>query len=136
MSIKENRYLIRRKVLTVFGQKFHVYDGHGSLIGFSQQKAFKLKEDIRFYTDETMTDERLVIQARTMLDISAAYDVIDGKTGNRVGMLQRQGFKSLFRDEWHVFDEESAPAFVRETAQIAAQIADRALLKDKQKLSC
>ena len=34
------------------------------------------------------------------------------------------------------YDEESAPTFVRETAQIAAQIADRALLKDKQKLSC
>ena len=41
-----------------------MYDGRGALIGLSKQKAFKLKEDIRFYTDETMTEERLLIQAR------------------------------------------------------------------------
>ncbi|MGE3315707.1 MAG: hypothetical protein AB7O26_11395 [Planctomycetaceae bacterium] len=100
------QFTIRRKVLTLLGAKFHVYNAEGKLLGFCHQKAFKLKEDIRFYTDETMTDERLIIQARKMLDISAAYDVIDGKTGNSVGMLQRQGLKSLFRDEWHVFDED------------------------------
>ena len=32
MSIEDNRYVIRRKVLTIMGQKFHVYDGHGKLL--------------------------------------------------------------------------------------------------------
>ena len=62
MSIEDNRYLIRRKVFALLGAKFHVYDGRNNLIGFSAQKAFKLKEDIRFFADESMQEERLSIQ--------------------------------------------------------------------------
>ena len=80
MSIEDNRYVIRRKVLTIFGQQFHVYDGHGKLLGYSKQKAFKLKEDIRFYSDETMAEEKLLIMARQVIDFAAAYDVVDGQT--------------------------------------------------------
>ncbi len=44
-------YTIRRKVLKIFGAAFHIYDPHGNLAGYCKQKAFKLKEDIRIYTD-------------------------------------------------------------------------------------
>lgn len=98
-------YTIRRKVLTLFGAKFHIYNAEDALIGFSKQKAFKLKEDIRVYTDETMSEERLVISARSIIDISAAYDVTDSKTGTKIGSLQRQGMKSMLRDSWLVRDE-------------------------------
>jgi len=57
-------YTIRRKILTVFGAKFHVYREDGSVAGFSHQKAFKLKEDIRLYTDESMAEELMSIKAR------------------------------------------------------------------------
>lgn len=103
------QFTIRRKVFTLFGAKFHVFNAEGRLLGFCQQKAFKLKEDIRFYTDETMSDERLIIKARAIIDISAAYDVIDGKTQQRVGVLQRKGLRSIFRDEWSVLDENEMP---------------------------
>lgn len=99
------QYTIRRKVLTLFGAKFHVYNPDDELIGFSHQKAFKLKEDIRVYTDETMSEERLAIRARAVIDISAAYDVVDSRAGTSVGALQRRGFRSMFRDSWTVLDE-------------------------------
>jgi hypothetical protein len=99
-------FTIRRKILTLFGAKFHVYNAEGRLLGFCKQKAFKLKEDIRFYTDETMREERLVISARSIIDFSAAYDVIDAQNQDPVGVLQRKGFESFFRDEWMVMDEE------------------------------
>ena len=98
-------FTIRRKILTIFGAKFHIYDAEDKLIGFSKQKAFKLKEDIRLYTDESMTEERLIIQARSVIDFSAAYDVIDSKRDQKVGALQRKGLKSMLRDEWMVLDE-------------------------------
>ena len=94
----DKTFTIRRKVFTIFGAKFHIYNEEGELLGFSKQKAFKLKEDIRIYTDETMTEERTVIKARSMLDISAAYEVVDARTGEAVGVLQRRGLKSMLRD--------------------------------------
>ena len=41
------------------GEKFHIYsdDNQEDLIGYSYQKALKLKEDIRVYTDESETEE-------------------------------------------------------------------------------
>lgn len=99
------QFTIRRKVFTLFGAKFHIYNAEGGLIGFCKQKAFKLKEDIRIYTDETMSDERLVIKARSIIDISAAYDVVDSREQSRIGVLQRRGLKSFLRDEWVVLDK-------------------------------
>jgi len=109
MSIEDNRYLIRRKVFTLLGQKFHVYDGHGRLIGFSKQKAFRLKEDIRFYSDESMTEEKLLIRARQVIDFAAAYDVVDSQTQQKLGACRRKGWSSLLRDSWEILDEHDQP---------------------------
>jgi uncharacterized protein YxjI len=103
------QFTIRRKILTIFGAKFHIYNAEGSLLGFCKQKAFKLKEDIRIYTDESATEERLLIKARSMLDISTAFDVVDSKSNRKIGVLQRRGFKSIVRDEWIVLDENESP---------------------------
>ena len=101
-SLVQSEYLIRRKVFTIFGAKFHVYDANENLLLFTKQKAFKLKEDIRIYSDETMSEEKLVIQARQIIDFSAAYDVVDAEEGRKVGALRRKGFKSMFRDSWEL----------------------------------
>jgi uncharacterized protein YxjI len=99
-------FTIRRKVLTLFGAQFHIYNAAGGLIGFCKQKAFKLKEDIRIYTDESATEERLLIKARKAIDFSSAYDVTESQTGKNIGALQRRGLKSMIRDEWDVFDPQ------------------------------
>lgn len=103
------QFTIRRKILTILGAKFHIYDASGGLLGFCKQKAFKLKEDIRVYDDESMTDERLVIQARSIIDFGAAYNVVDGQTRQMIGALRRKGFKSMLRDEWEVLDAGDRP---------------------------
>ena len=95
---------MRKKVLKLVGGAFHIYEPDGRLAFYSQQKAFKLKEDIRLYTDESMTTEALTIKARQILDFSAAYDVIDPATGDKIGALKRKGFRSILRDEWVIMD--------------------------------
>src|SRR6185503_2141712 len=62
------------------------------------------REDIRLYTGEDMTSELLTIQARQIIDFSAAYDVVDPRTRGKVGALKRKGLKSMLRDEWVVLD--------------------------------
>ncbi len=103
-----DRYLVRRKVMALFAPQFHIYDEAGGLVGYVKQKAFKLKEDIRLYSDESMSTEMLLIQARQILDISAAYDVIDSKTRQKVGALKRKGLKSILKDEWTILDVADA----------------------------
>ena len=123
MSIEDNRYVIRRKVLTIFGQKFHVYDGHGKLLGYSQQKAFKLKEDIRFYSDETMANEKLLIMARQVIDFAAAYDVVNGETKEKIGACRRKGWKSIMRDSWEILDNnDQVIAKVQEDSMLMATL--------------
>ena len=100
----QDDYVIRRKVFTIFGAKFHVYDSAGNIILFSKQKAFKLKEDIRIFSDDTEKEERMLIKARQIIDFSAAYDVVDSRSGAKIGALRRKGFSSLIRDSWEFLD--------------------------------
>ncbi len=97
-------YLIRRKVFTFLGAAFHVYGPSGDVLFYSKQKAFKLKEDIRVYTGEDMQAEVLTIKARQILDFSAAYDVVDARSGAKVGALKRKGWSSMIRDSWIYMD--------------------------------
>jgi uncharacterized protein YxjI len=91
-------------MLKLLGSAFRIYEPNGNLAFYVQQKAFKLKEDIRVYADEGKTTEMLVIQARQIMDFNAAYDVVDSLTGQKVGALKRKGWSSLIRDEWIVMD--------------------------------
>jgi len=100
---EHNQYLLKRQVFALTG-KFRFYDPSGALVMFSEQKMFRLREDIRVYADEGRTQEVLMIKARQIIDFSAAYDVVDGATGQKVGALRRRGLQSILRDEWDVLD--------------------------------
>src|SRR5512138_118536 len=103
-----NAYLLKRQVLALTG-KFRIYDPSGNLLLFSEQKMFRLREDIRVYADEGKMQEMLMIKARQILDFSAAYDVVDSASGQKVGALRRRGLKSILRDEWQVLDVNDNP---------------------------
>lgn len=98
-----DRYLLKRQVFALTG-KLRFYNPQGELSLFSEQKMFKLREDIRLYADEAKTQEVLAIKARQIIDFSAAYDVTDSVSGEKVGTLRRKGLKSILRDEWEVLD--------------------------------
>lgn len=97
-------YTIRKKFFQVFGGTFYVYGPSGEMVLFSRQAKFRLREDIRLYTGEDMTQEVLTIKARQLLDFSAAYDVIDPVRGEKVGAMKRKGLKSIVKDEWIFMD--------------------------------
>jgi len=98
-----NQYTLKRQVFALTG-KLRFYDPQNELVLFSEQKMFKLREDIRVFSDEKKTQEVLAIKARQILDFSAAYDVVDSTTNEKVGVLRRKGLKSILRDEWQVLD--------------------------------
>ena len=96
-------YLLRRQAIALTG-KFRFYDPAGRLVMFSEQRMFRLREDIRVYGDESKSQEVLSIKARQILDFSAAYDVVDTAMNQKVGVLRRRGLRSILRDEWEVLD--------------------------------
>ena len=96
-------YVLKRQALALTG-KFRFYDPLGNLVMFSEQKMFKWREDIRVYADENKTQEVLSIKARQIVDFSAAYDVVDTASDQKVGALRRKGLRSILRDEWEVLD--------------------------------
>jgi hypothetical protein len=122
-SFSHSTYLIRRKILKLFGGAFHIYDPSGQVVFYSKMKAFKLKEDIRIYTGEDMQTEVLTIQARRVIDISAEYDVVDPLANEKVGMLKRKGLKSVIQDEWifmNAHDQEIG--LIKEDSMVLALI--------------
>lgn len=118
--MNNEQYTIRRKVFKIFGAAFHVYDEHGSVIGYCKQRAFKLREDIKLYTDESMSDMLLALQAQSIIDFGATYS-ITLPDGTSLGTMRRKGLKSSFiRDEWLLFDHSNTQiASIREVGSIA-----------------
>jgi len=99
------QYTIRRKIFKIFGASFHVLDAEGNPTAFCHQKALRLREDIRLYTDESKSEELLTLRARTIMDFSTTYDIALA-SGEIIASLRRKGMKSTFlRDEWLVFDD-------------------------------
>ncbi len=96
-------YLLKRQAIALTG-KFRFYDPAGRLVMFSEQKMFRLREDIRVYDSEDKSREVLSIKARQIMDFSAAYDVVDTELNQKVGVLRRKGLRSILRDEWEVLD--------------------------------
>ncbi len=114
------RYLLRRKLLTLTGASFFVYDERGDLAAFCRQKAFRLREDIRIYADRSQQQELMTLRARQIIDFGATYDLAL-PDGTRMGSFRRKGLKSSFvRDEWLVYDEQDRQiATLRETGSLA-----------------
>lgn len=119
-----DHYTVRRKIFTLFGGAFHIYDPDGRVVGYSKMKAFKLREDIRLYAGEDMARELIVIQARQVIDWGAAYDVFDPAAGQKVGALRRRGFKSIVKDEWLILDDHD-----REIGRITEEGTIKALVR-------
>lgn len=123
-AFRHRQYIFRRKVFKLFGGAFHVYDGNGDVLFYSKQKAFKLREDFRVYSDESQTQELLAIKTPQILDIGATYNVQDVTTGEDVGALRRKGLKSIIKDEWVIISKEGQEiGILKETSLITALLS-------------
>jgi uncharacterized protein YxjI len=104
-------FLLRQRIKFVINQYEFFLPGGAETPGvpesttdeicFVEQKRFKFKEDIRFYTDETKTQEILRIKARQRFDPRATYDVTD-ELGGKIGSIQKVFGQSLLRSTYRL----------------------------------
>ena len=78
-------------------------DTPGRIFCFVKQKMFKFKEDVRFFTDESMRTELMRIKARQRFDPTATYDVT-APDGTVIGKFSKVFGKSLLRSTYKLFD--------------------------------
>jgi hypothetical protein len=97
----------------------------GPPIAYIRQRKLKIKEEIRFFSDEAETQEIFQIKARTWLDTGGSkYDVIDARDGN-LGLLEHVFGKSLFRSTWRVSTPEGEEIAIAQERSQALAIARR-----------
>jgi len=80
----------------------------GPPVAFVRQKRMAVKENIRFFADESESQELFHIQGRSWLDTGGSrYDVNDAQDGH-IGILSHIFGKSLVRSTWRLStpDEE------------------------------
>ena len=99
-----NQYMIREKFWKIFGNKFWFEDVNEKRYGFCEQKRFKLKEDIRIYSDESKSHEWLKIKQKQMVDAWGGYDIMDSVSGEHIGTVRRKFWASVLRTRWHLLD--------------------------------
>jgi uncharacterized protein YxjI len=102
----QNTYRIRRKVLAI-AQQYFIEDQQGNQIGYSKQKMFKLKEDIRVFANEQMAHELFRIQQTNWSDAWGQFAIIDSASGQAVGHVRRKALASLIRSEWEMYNAAS-----------------------------
>ena len=122
VAITGNTFLIQKKLLKLIGSDFRIFDEHNKEVLFAHLKAFKLKEDITLYTDESKSTAVINIKARSIIDFSSAYDFYDVATGNKIGAAKRKGFKSILRDEWILMgpDSDNEVGMIQEDSMLMA----------------
>jgi len=86
----------------------------GQPLAFVRQKKLAIKEDIRFFADETEAEELFRIKARAVFEVGGRYDVTTPE-GKRIGLVEKVFGISLLRSTWRIYDaNEQQVALVRE----------------------
>jgi len=99
----------------------------GGPVAFVRQKKMAIKEDIRFFADESESQELFRLKARSILDTGGSrYDVTDA-SGESIGVLHHQLRKSLIRSTWEISGANGTTAIAQERSKpmaIARRLVD------------
>jgi uncharacterized protein YxjI len=111
---QQDRFFLRQRIRLVINQYEFSLQEDGEPFAFVEQARFKFKEDIRFFTDDSKTEELLRIKARQRFDPRARYDVT-APDGTKVGEIQKVFGKSLLRSTYEVHSANGGdPVIARE----------------------
>ena len=120
--LNANTYLISKKLLKILGEEFYIYtdDNKDVLIGYSEQKALKIKEDIRVFSDKSKSNKILNIKQRNVIDAFGRFDFTDPNTGQSLGGIRRNLGESWFRDSYSIYGPDD---------QVYGEVKEDSLMK-------
>jgi uncharacterized protein YxjI len=98
-KFSRSTYVIR-KDFKIIGRAFHIYDADENRLFYTELKSKRMNEEISLCTDEGMDILMLSIKPRNTPNSALVFDVVDPSDHKILGVLQRKGFESLFKDKW------------------------------------
>jgi hypothetical protein len=98
----------------------------GQPLAFVRQKKLAIKEDIRFFADETEAEELFRIKARAVFDVRGRYDVTTPE-GERIGLLEKVFGISLLRSTWRIYDSDEQQVALAQEKSMPVAILRRAI---------
>jgi hypothetical protein len=90
--------------LIALAPRIRMRDAAGNEVFYVHQKTFKLKEDIRIYSDESKSREMYNIRADRILDFSAKYRIYASESGGTVGAIKHRGLRSIWNATYEIYD--------------------------------
>ncbi|WP_405369448.1 hypothetical protein [Nonlabens sp. Asnod2-A12] len=109
--------------ITTLSNDFTAKNASGQTIAYVKQKMFKLKEAISVYSDESKSQVLFTIAANKWLDFSAAYSMTDAN-GNEIGKIARKGWRSMWKAEYDIVDQNNQPQYKVQEANAWVRVAD------------
>jgi uncharacterized protein YxjI len=98
----------------------------GEPLAFVRQKKLAIKEDIRFFADETEAEELFRIKARAVFDVRGRFDITTPE-GERIGLLEKVFGISLLRSTWRIYDANEQQVALAKEKSMATAILRRGI---------
>jgi uncharacterized protein YxjI len=126
---EHDRFVLRQRIRLVVNQyEFSLagpeWEPDGQPFAFVHQRRFKFKEDIRFYADDSKTQELMRIKARQRFDPRARYDVT-AADGTKIGEIQKVFGKSLLRSTYQLYDAGGNEVAIAQEKSMAVALIRR-----------
>ena len=90
--------------LIALAPRIVVIDSQANEVLFIKQKVFKLREDIRIFSDQSESREVFNIQAEQILDFNTRYNFYDSKSGQHLGSVKARGWRSIWSATYLIDD--------------------------------
>ena len=100
--------------------------GPGQPVAFVRQKKLSIREEIRFFADESQTEELFHMKARQVFDVRGRYDVTS-PDGTRIGVLEKVFGISLLRSTWKVHDANDQQVALAQEKSVPVALFRRAI---------
>lgn len=104
----QSHYTIKRKFWSFLERVFRVFTADGQLIMYIQHPLLKLREEFMVYEDEAQTRPLMRVKSKQIIAINFSYEVLDARTGQVMGSVQKKGWSSIIRDKFIIFDGNGA----------------------------
>lgn len=109
--------------IATFHNDFVMKDITGQTKAYVKQKLFKLKEHVRVFTDETESQIAYEIKADKWLDFNTSYSFLK-QDGSSIGRLARKGWKSLWKAQYELYDENDHQDLIIQEKNAWVKVAD------------
>ncbi len=110
MTITGNSFSVAQRY-GIGANVYDVSDASGARVAFVRQRLLAIRERLEIWRDPSKGQLICAVQARKVLELRSAYDVLDGE-GEQLALLQKVFGASLLRSTWRLSPVGDAPALV------------------------